>query len=78
MIHFNDIINMGNEALQVVKGIISRSPMGVVFIIPHDLESLGSTPKLNGWEEIENYLSSQKIDIPVYFSHETKDLNELY
>lgn len=54
--------------------------MSVLFILPSEfeLERRQTTPNFKLWEDIQLLLTSQSIDIPVYFSFESKELLALY
>ena len=76
LIHFNELILSSDP--NFISKVFSKNPLSILFILPRDFESAGSTPNMKLWEDVQMQLTGQAIDIPVYFSFETEDLVELY
>lgn len=78
LLHFNDALRFESHA--TITQIFAKSPMSVLFILPSEFEVARrqTTPNFKIWEDIQLLLTSQSIDIPVYFSFESKELIALY
>jgi hypothetical protein len=61
--------------------LMSQKPMGLLILIPKNIELnsvLGTYPDMTSWNEFQNILTKQLIDVPVYLTKETPETMNLY
>jgi len=72
VIHLNDFVE------GVIEDIINSKPLGLVVLLPDVDDSKLNAETKALWNEAQGTLSSNQLNIPIFFSEETPESKKLY
>ena len=72
VVHFTELHR------DTIKNIVSKHPMGLLVILPTEIDRKTQSKQLQVWEDIQNTLTVDAVAIPVYFAYETQALRDYY
>lgn len=84
-VHFSDsvyrnvaVIHLNDFVEGVIEDIINSKPLGLVILLPETDDSKLNAETRTLWNEAQGTLSTNQLNIPIFFSEETAESKKLY